>query len=338
MSLFIDQNFVSQVSPRLEKFKRKNQKTYNFRCPLCGDSAKSKIKCRGYFYVKNDSISFYCHNCLRSFPLGTFLKEFAFDLYEQYIFERYKESGGHHHKVIKDDYSEFDFKYVSNPSIFDPYFSISKLSDDHFAKQYIIKRKIPKKFWKDLYFVPDFKELVDKLEPENQYGLKSGDQRIVIPFRDKEKRIIAIQGRSFENRGLRYITIKLCKDSPKIFGLDRVCPKNRVYVVEGCIDSFFLTNSIAAAGSNLNSDILSLFDDMVFIYDSEPRNKTIVHAMKTVADSCKKLCVWPDDMPGKDINDFILSGMSSKEIKAIIDNNTYDGLSARIAINRWKRC
>jgi len=342
LSLYIDHKYAALIGPRLDKFKRKNQKTYNFRCPLCGDSKKSKTKARGFFYVRGNKISFYCHNCLRSMPLGKFLEEYDAPLFEQYIFEKFKD-----HPKEKETY-EFDFKpkfsekidaIDSNTIGFFNYSPISDLDDKHFAKEYIEHRRIPKCYWGDIYFIDDFKVLVDRVEPGNNYGLKSEDSRIVFPFRNREKELTAFQGRSFKNSGLRYITIKVDKDAPKIFGLDRVAPNHRVYVVEGVIDSLFIFNSIACAGSNLGSKDIPFFDDMVFIYDNQPRSKEIVQAMKKIVDLGKEICIWPTSPSKKeDINDMILAGKTSENIIDIINANSYKGLAAEIAITEWKRC
>ena len=50
---------------------------------------------------------------------------------------------------------------------------------------------------------------------------------------------------------MRYITIMLDEDSPKVFGLDRVNETEPIYIVEGPFDSLFLDNSIAMAGVTL---------------------------------------------------------------------------------------
>ena len=282
---------------------------------------------------------FHCHNCLVDWPFSHFLQEYAADIYQDYVFEKYKELVDR-----EESYNEFDFKphfeeKVNDVSILDGYTSVDKLPVAHFCRLYVQKRQIPEVFWKDIWYVPDFKKLVDQFEPENEYQLKPEDARVVFPFRDQEKRITAIQGRSFQSRGLRYITIKVDHDAPKIFGLDRVAANHRVYVVEGPIDSLCIPNSIACAGSNLGSIDLSIFNDLVFIYDFEPRNKQIIESMKKIADSPgKKICVWPDEMPGKDINDFILAGMTKERVINIIDKNIYEGINARIAINEFKRC
>ena len=84
--------------------------------------------------------------------------------------------------------------------------------------------------------------------------------------------MFAFQGRAFGKEEPRYITIKLDENKRRIYGLDRLDVNKKVYVVEGPIDSLFLPNSIAAAGSDLNINL----PNAVYILDNEPRNKQIV--------------------------------------------------------------
>ena len=44
MTSFIDLKFINKVSSQLERFKEKKKYLFNFRCPYCGDSKKSKWK------------------------------------------------------------------------------------------------------------------------------------------------------------------------------------------------------------------------------------------------------------------------------------------------------
>lgn len=344
MSLFIDHQFIALISPRLERFKRKSQKVYNFRCPICGDSEKSKTKARGYFYQKGNDMFFRCHNCMEGMTLANFIKFLDTHLYEQYIFERYKNGENGHSNYEKPKFvfnwsKSFSKRAPSSVFRLDSYSSIDELDFDHPASQYVRSRRIPEKFHKTIFYVPDFKTLVDSYEPENEYALRSGDSRIVIPFLSPEGELIAFQGRSLGNSSLRYITIKVDKEAPKIFGLDRVDPEKTIYVVEGPIDSMFLSNSIATAGASISLKTLQeIGKDLVFVYDNERRKKAIVEAMTKMANEEQKVCVWPDSIKEKDINDMILSGKTSREIERIINDNTYSGLSARIAISEWRRC
>ena len=45
---FVDTKFIGLVSVRLQKFSKKKEGLYAFRCPYCGDSQKNKNKTRGY--------------------------------------------------------------------------------------------------------------------------------------------------------------------------------------------------------------------------------------------------------------------------------------------------
>ncbi len=92
MSGYIDLNYISKIQPRLQQFKKKREYLFNFRCPVCGDSKKSKTKARAYLYrVKNDMF-FKCHNCSASHNLANLIKLVDRPLYDQYILERYKGS------------------------------------------------------------------------------------------------------------------------------------------------------------------------------------------------------------------------------------------------------
>ena len=62
MPSYIDTKYINLVSSRLSLFKRKNHGLYNFRCPFCGDSQKSKTKARGYLYQKKTDLFYRCHN------------------------------------------------------------------------------------------------------------------------------------------------------------------------------------------------------------------------------------------------------------------------------------
>ena len=112
-----------------------------------------------------------------------------------------------------------------------------------------------------------------------------------------------------------------------------------VYVVEGPIDSLFLNNCVATMDAALYvaSSIIGLDNDYVFVYDNEPRNKQIVSNMRKTIELGRKVCIWPDTIQQKDINDMVMSGMHPSEIQHIIDTNTYDGLMATMKMNQWSK-
>jgi len=61
MSIYIDQKYLNILSGQLERFTRKREDLYNFRCPICGDSEKHQYKARGYVYRKTNGLYYRCH-------------------------------------------------------------------------------------------------------------------------------------------------------------------------------------------------------------------------------------------------------------------------------------
>ena len=115
---------------------------------------------------------------------------------------------------------------------------------------------------------------------------------MVIPFYDTEGKLIAAQGRALGKHELRYITVKVSEDSPKIYGLDRWNPKIITYIVEGPIDSMFLPNCLAVAGGDLQTIKIDK-ERCVLIFDNEPRNiETIRKLMKAIDDGWF-VVIWP---------------------------------------------
>jgi len=336
MSVFIDRSFLLQVSPKLQRFTRKKDDLYNFRCPLCGDSQKNKTKTRGYIYRKKNDYFYMCHNCGVSTTFYNFLKQVDPNLIQEYALERYKNGETGNNNYPKPEFEEFKTqaplfkKALELPTI-------ESLPEAHFAKNYVQQRRIPETFFSQLYYAEDFATFIQTLGIEKE-GLYKNDKRLVIPFYDKEKNLVAVQGRSLGESKLRYITLKLHGDNKKVFGLDRINEDELIYVVEGPIDSMFLENSVATADSNLESitDVLDK-SKVVLVFDNEPRNKEIVNKVEHAIENHFNVVIWPEMIEEKDINDMILGGFSLDEIQDIISKNTFLNLRAKIEFVNWKK-
>jgi len=333
MSLYIDKKFVSLVSTKLERFKQKSEYLWTFRCPICGDSHKNKAKTRGYFYRRKSDLFFTCHNCGTSLSVGNFLKTIDPSLYREYQLERYKnESTGN---VAKPDFTMAKTKPVFKKRVELP--TINSLPEDHVAKQYLLKRKIPRDRLDDIYYAASFKSFVLELLPDYEKTLYD-EPRIVFPFYDEAKNMLGFQGRALGESKVKYITVKLDDDNRKVFGLDRVDFNKKIYVVEGPIDSLFLQNSLATMDASLYNITLLLGNhDYVFIHDNEPRNAAIVKQTAKTIGHNKNIFIWPSHIKEKDINDWIMSGATPSEIQSIIDRNTFNDLRAKLEFERWKK-
>ena len=149
MSSYIDLDYITKIQPRLSQFKRKKDYLFNFRCPICGDSKKSKTKARAYLYrVKNDMF-YKCHNCSASHNLANFIKVVDRKIYDQYILERYKGNKPATENLF--DKFKTNTKEKLNFTPLRGLKSFDTIDDEHPAKQYLLNRKIPKDYFNRLF-------------------------------------------------------------------------------------------------------------------------------------------------------------------------------------------
>jgi hypothetical protein len=277
-----------------------------------------------------------CHNCGVSTTFYNLLDKVDPNLCKEYSLERYKNGEQGNNNYVKPTFDEFKSETPKFRIKLDiP--TIESLPEEHFAKVYVNSRKIPKSFHANLYFAQDFKNFVESLNIEKD-GLIDNDPRLVIPFYDEDKNLVAFQGRALGQSKLRYITVKTDSENHKLFGTDRINKEELVYVVEGPIDSMFLENAVATADSNLMA-ASKHFDreKLVLVYDNEPRNKEIVKQMEKAIEEHYSVVIWPEMIEEKDINDMILNGFSSDEIQDIISMNTFVNLRAKMEFINWKK-
>lgn len=359
MSIYIDRKFLGFVSSKLEQFKQKSTDLYNFRCVYCGDSKKNKLKARGYVYRKSNDYFFICHNCGKSTTFAKFLEHVDGSTYKQYTLERYAAGEtGYGTNVKKPDfeslrgnaYSRFQSTLDESRGDSTPveslertsraytHYSVNNLPEEHYARDYIKKRKIPESFWDEILFVPKFKDFLDEEFPNHGKDEVPNDDRVVLLYTNEKGEITNVAGRALSDTKVRYVTVKV-SDEKKVFGLHRVQKENRIYVVEGQFDSLFLPNCVASGDSNLGG-VAAIFPDLdvVLVYDNEPRNRDIVKQIEKSIDASYNVCLFPEHTKGKDINEMIQNGLTSNEIKGIIDNNTFSGLTAKLKFTHWKRC
>jgi len=330
---FIDLKYINAVSPRLEKFSKKKDYLYNFRCPYCGDSKKNRNRARGFFFRMKADMVFKCHNCGVGRTLTNFLKDMDVNLHDQYVMEKFK--NGLTGKGTTTPEPVFDFQkpqFFRKPENSLNLKKISELNTTHPARQYLQNRKI-----EDLdrfYYCPKFKQWTNEISQSQVFeDVEKDGPRIIIPLRDKEGNMFGFQGRSLAPRAkLRYITIMLDDSQQKIYGLDKVKNDEDVYVTEGPFDSTFLSNSIAMCGSDV--DLGTLDYKFVFVFDNEPRNKEIVEKIARTAKQGYKVVIFPKDIQEKDLNDMVLAG---HDVQRMVESNTYQGLEATLKLNDWKK-
>jgi predicted RNA-binding Zn-ribbon protein involved in translation (DUF1610 family) len=335
---YIDSKYLNILSPQLLKFQKKGDFLWNFRCPYCGDSQKSRSKARGYVYRKKNDLFYKCHNCGMGTTLGNLIKYLDSKIYKDYILERYR-SG------VKTNNPEPEFKFdvpiFRKKGIFKNLKSISDLSKDHLARKIIEERLIPTKFLSDLYLCESFFKFTNTLIPNKFPSLDGDHPRLLIPFRNEKGEVFAYQGRAFGKEQPKYITIKL-KNEDKIFGLDRVTKDKHIFIVEGPLDSLFLNNCLAVGGADFDRPLmiggkLIQNDELTIIFDNEPRNKELCKLIEKSIKGGRNVCLWPDSMKHKDINDMIVAGHTKEQVQEIITKDTFSGAAAQLRFIKWRK-
>lgn len=341
---WLEHKYINLLSSKLDKFKRKTSTLYNFRCPICNDSDTNKQKARGYIYEKKGKMSFHCHNCGASASINNFIRQVDNTLYNEMRMESLAEKASTDTK--KTELDEFVSKMKK------PVFlktgplkrlkKISQLNHNHPLKQYVAGRKIPNQYHAKMFLCPKFLHFVNELIPDKfePKALKYDQPRLLIPFFNQEKNMHALQGRALDKNKntTKYITIVLDENTPKIYGLDTVDPSEKVYCVEGPIDSMFIPNCVASAGGDVSAVGEEFRDsDLVIIYDNEPRSHETINKIQKAIDKGLSVCIFPDNVVHKDINDMVMCGNSPEAIKKLIDENTFKSLTAKLRLSNWRK-
>ena len=345
-----DYKYIMLLSGRLQKFKRKSPVLFNFRCPLCGDSLKKQNKARGYIYQRAGSFFFTCHNCLVTIPFYKFLKQVDSGLYEEYLSENFNER--YSKRKTEKTNSNATQKTCVATSILK---TIAELLPRHPARKYLVSRKIPEKYFKELFYCPEFKAWTNEQIPDKFEDMSFDEERIIIPLIDPSGKMFGFQGRSLDDseivrqsnktmkeasNKIRYISIILDETKPKIYGWNKVDFNRKFFTLEGPFDSMFLSNAIATLGGKLTSELMKIgcnLDNAVVVYDNEPRNEAIVSNVHKAIMNNFRVVIWPSNHLYKDINEWILGGIKPLEIENYLKKWTYQGLDAELEFAKWRK-
>ena len=358
---YIIEQYIRQVGVRINGFKNKKHRLWNFDCVYGCDDNKSSS--RGYFHYHENTFFYKCHKCGYANSFTFWLKDFAPDLYKEMYMDILEDMRGYDTSDIGDknsgqcltqttkkqtdinihtedesDELEIDLTEGYKGDMFKNVQSIAELSESHGARQYVKMRQIPEHMFSKLYYTDSFCKWVNSWKPDTfTYQLQYDEPRLIIPFYNTKGRVFVVQGRSFKRKSdLRYITVKRNDDSPKIYGLERLDKNKPAMVLEGPIDSIFVDNALGMAGADA-SILEDYVDDYVKVYDNEPRSKHITRRINQDIELGRSVVIWPKYIQQKDVNDMILKGGYTRDqINDIIYSNIYRGLTAKLKFADWK--
>lgn len=346
---YIDLKYLRLLSVHLDKFKDVSTDVFNFRCPICHDSSKDKTKARGYIFVKGDLLLYHCHNC-GSPDHRTFYKLLQYvspTLYDEYKRERfYSKFKPQPNTKTLDDFdlssnNKIKLNKMGSLKILSDCTLLSKLDESHVAKQYIIGRCIPQNQFSRLYYVDDINLVTKKLDKYKDKDFKKIGA-IIIPFIDQDGVINCIQFRFIDKDvKLRYLTIYLNEDKTKaVFGLDVINLDDDIYVCEGPINSMFIDNAIAVAGSKQFNKIQDIFDEMdniTLVFDGDYKtNSHVMSSLESAINKGYKVVLFDNKVnPNDDINDIIKKYKWTRDqLNNYLKSRTFSGLSAKLELSK----
>ncbi|MCP4123671.1 MAG: hypothetical protein GY751_18125 [Bacteroidetes bacterium] len=278
--------------------------------------------------------------------MGNLIKFVDNELYKKYLLEGFNK--GDDRFVTKGSRRKKKNFPKKDKSVNSDYFEtvlgaqrVDRIPLNHNVYLFLNKRRIPKSAYERLYFIHDDKNL-EKVDKKYHGRIRGNQSRLILPFFDRKGKPIGLAARAINPAAnIRYLAFRLDETVPMIFGLEHLKRNSRepILVVEGPIDSLFLPNCIAVAGADFAKlEDAVRTDKCILVFDNEPRNKEIVKRMGKMIDAGYKICIWPETIKEKDINDMILAGKTQDQIVKTINTNTHSGLAASATLNKWKRC
>lgn len=338
--LWLEDKYVHLVSPILPGFTKKGPHTYNFRCPLCGDSQQSQRKARGYIYPNQQRLLFKCHNCNVALPFVYLLKRLNLNLYGEFLFEKVNEerSAAPVESPVQSTHQPEKFhQHLGDVPVYNVRSQAEPGKPLHAVYRFCHDRKLPDTVLDRLYATRQAKSWLLPLVGED----KVRDLHDAVPYLIQPlKTVTGWYGAQLRRVDAKEFTTFRWGITPiKLFGLDVVDFTKPVYVVEGPIDSLFIPNAIAALGSDLVSAVHLGIDcgaipqsvDVVYVWDNEPRNAQVVKCMRHAVSMGYKVVFWPKGYP-KDINDAVKGGLSLDFLSRV-----YTGLRANLELENWRK-
>lgn len=349
---YIDEKYIRQLSSYVDRFKDVGNGTYNSRCPYCGDSQKSLLKARGYFYISgNNRWRFKCHNCAINVSLSNILNFLSPSLYEEYRFEYFKENAPETKKVKNTDKAKTEVKELTvtdtntvilNKKILSHMTLLVDLPDDNPGVAYIKGRNIPEERLCKLYYTEDLKSIV-KLIPSYKDAKIPNMSGVIIPYFDQGI-LQCFQIRNIDpNSKMRYLTYDITENASHIYNFENINAVDNVYVFEGAFDSMFCHNAVAASGASIMqklSKIKEINKRVIIVFDNDYKtNKEIGILLTAIIDNGYSVVLYNEEMNGyKDINQFAVSkNKSVEEITEYLQSCIYTDLNAKLFLASQKK-
>lgn len=280
-----------------------------------------------------------CHKCGEGMSASNFIKAIDPALHEEMRMEIYRPDRKEE-VVVPQPVRKVP---VAKDKLLAGLKKVSELPATHPCLVYIQSRMIPED---DLFYVEKFFTWASTVNSERFKIPPYDEGRLLIPLRNRKGDITAFQGRKLSGDGPKYISVTIDETAPLVWGLDRIRENRHIIVLEGPLDAMFLPNAIACCGSDITTDLTKLgipLDQFIIVYDNEPRNKHTVKKMKKAIVRDFSICIWPENIDEKDVNDMVLTKIeygldeASYLVWTTIKDHVHKGLSAELSLSTWAK-
>lgn len=294
------------------------------RCPICGDSKKSKSKARLHLYLRNGESRVNCFNecAVHNRTMYGFLRDYYPSLLPNYRQETFKDRMEELKLDSMDLLGDFalpdPIQATETPKVL---FDLSKYLDrSDKAYDYVESRGLE---WDpslgSIYLAKDNLTIDGKFYPIKDY--------LIIPFYCNGK-MFGFYSRSLTEH--RFYTYMPSGNTDwKMWNYFNVDMSKTIYIFEGIFDALAaynsgITNVIACCGATPPLDRLKDMD-IVLCLDNDQTGKK--NAVKFLKQGYKCLCY--NDIAQKDMNDILKAGI---DVENLILNNVVEGIMGIVKI------
>lgn len=318
---YSSEEFLETLADIVSKYaadvKKNDGEEVHMRCPLCGDSKKSRTKARGHYYKKTGT--YYCFNCNEFMP-GLKFASLISGIDEKDILSKFNRSYLEEMMTgmgLSKNYRKKE-KVITNPNAI-VYPKVRTLNG--IELDYLKKRRIT-----ELTFF-------DKLDI-NGITAKQGDF-IFIPWMF-DRKLVNYQIHNY-NKYKAIPKYLFSKHGIKpIYGLDRIDTSfKKLVIFEGVFDSLFIKNGIAIGGKTMTEFQKYIFDsrypdyEIVLAFDNDVAGLTSMKKMFQRDGNVNYKFFKPDFNGMKDVNDYVMkSNIDLKRIgsEEFVEDNSISGI------------
>jgi DNA primase len=314
----IPENYVINklFSYAYEPVFRKHDSTYNAGCPVCKEGKSLGKKKRLFYYPKSNT--FHCFNCTRTWTAYSWIMKVGNLSKEEIDYEISTNNFSVDVEVKKTPTRNKPREIPDLPydsiNIFDlvqqQYYKKSKEFND--VLEYAISRRLDRVINKSSVLYVSLTDVVHK-------------NRLVIPFYDRNNKIVFYQTRAIDRSEPRYLG-KVGYDKT-VFGIERIDNQiPYIFMFEGPIDAMHVRNGVAVAGLTLtekqNIQLAEFpFHQKIWVLDNPKFDEAADKKIKQLLQNGERVFKWKAGMSYKDLNEMAMfEDMDEISYQVILDS------------------